>query len=59
MALVGFKNNMDLQEAIKILEVFNSWRRGDIEHMLYPPKYTSLAIDIILAEVKKLTCTQQ
>jgi len=43
---------MNLNEAIKILEFHNKWRRGEIDEIYYSPKQIGLAIDKILKSVK-------
>lgn len=44
---------MDLNEAIKILELHNKWRLGDEKVKMSEPKKITEAINIILSEVKK------
>jgi hypothetical protein len=44
---------MTLKEAVKILEQHNKWRRGDDSIPMLAPKDVGVAIDVVLAEVKK------
>jgi Zn finger protein HypA/HybF involved in hydrogenase expression len=45
---------MELQTAIEILEYHQEWRLGKREDMIYEPKKLTMALDIVLREVKKL-----
>jgi nucleoid DNA-binding protein len=44
---------MTLKEAVKILEQHNKWRRGDDIIPMLSPRDVGIAIDAVLAEVKK------
>lgn len=47
---------MTLEEAVKILECYNIWRRGKIEDYVleYTPTEIGIAIDTVINHVKKL-----
>ncbi len=45
---------MKLDEAIKILELHNKWRRGDEIVDMQAPYKVGIAIDVVLRAVKRL-----
>jgi len=54
--LIRNRNNniMKIEEAIKILENHNKWRRGSDELPMAEPYILGIAIDLILLEIKKV-----
>jgi hypothetical protein len=44
---------MDVQEALRLLEQHNKWRRGAVNVQMLHPKILGEAIDLIVKEFKK------
>lgn len=48
---------MELKTAIEILEYHQEWRLGKREDMIHEPKMLTLALDMVLDAVKKISST--
>lgn len=49
---------MELKTAIEILEYHQEWRLGKREDMIHEPKMLTLALDLVLSTVKKLSLAE-
>jgi len=47
---------MTLKQAIEILDYHQEWRLGKRDDMIHEPKALTEALDMVLAEVKKIPC---
>lgn len=45
---------MDIKKAIKVIEAYNVWRRGDVNLEMTDPTELGIAIDIIVSRFKNL-----
>lgn len=44
---------MILEQAIEIIEYYQSWRMGDKDELIYTPRQITTALELIIKTIKK------